>query len=282
MFRSRIIFGPIMIVSLLGLFWLDNAVERAGGAPGLTLTVAFVAIILLGARELAILLRARQVRCSGPLMGVGAAGLCLITAAAPLWNVRVQNPLQWTLAAYASWAFLLLIAALLLHGFRLRQAQGAMASAGAALLALTYLGVPPACYLLIRQQHDAWVLAAILLITKACDIGAYFTGSLIGRRKLIPWLSPGKTWEGLLGGVALAAALAVALALFAGWPALPAAVSAGLLAGLGQLGDLIASLFKRDAGLKDASSLVPGFGGVLDILDSPLLVGPVAYWLLAG
>src|SRR5690606_31108032 len=136
--------------------------------------------------------------------------------------------------------------------------------------------------LAIRAEHSAWVLAAVLLVTKSCDIGAYFTGRAIGKHKLIPWLSPAKTWEGLGGGAALAAIVSLAtLTPLAGLHWAYALLVGVVLAGLGEGGDLLASMLKRGATFKDSGSSVPGVGGVLDVIDSPLLAGPVAYWLLA-
>ncbi|MFW6032287.1 MAG: phosphatidate cytidylyltransferase, partial [Phycisphaeraceae bacterium] len=170
--------------------------------------------------------------------------------------------------------------------------EGSVAVASVSLFALIYLGTLPGFYLAIRHDHSAWVVAALIVITKSCDVGAYFTGRAIGRHKLVPWLSPGKTWEGLGGGVLLSALLAAVLAWvgntwFSGpdatvraYPLWFAAV-AGLALGLaGQFGDLTASLFKRDAGVKDSGRSIPGFGGLLDVVDSPLVVAPLAYWLL--
>ena len=128
------------------------------------------------------------------------------------------------------------------------------------------------------------LLAAVILVTKSCDIGAYFTGMSIGRHKLIAWLSPGKTWEGLVGGMVVAALAGAFLLrpLLSIEISLPYALLTGALLGLaGQAGDLIASMLKRDAQVKDSGSALPGFGGVIDVIDSPLLAGPVAYWLLA-
>jgi phosphatidate cytidylyltransferase len=127
----------------------------------------------------------------------------------------------------------------------------------------------------------------VLVTTKSCDIGAYFTGRAIGRHKLIQWLSPGKTWEGFFGGVLFAGVVGGigAWVLSEVGVNSPSSIAIGTLAGLafgvvGQAGDLIASLFKRDAGIKDAGHVLPGFGGVLDVLDSLLLALPVAYWIL--
>lgn len=123
-----------------------------------------------------------------------------------------------------------------------------------------------------------------------CDTGAFFVGCNLGKHKLIPWISPGKTWEGLIGGVLTAGITAALLAqASASWlPQEPqisttSAFGIGVLFGfLGQLGDLLMSVFKRDSGLKDASNVLPGLGGILDVLDSLLLVGPVAFWILTS
>jgi phosphatidate cytidylyltransferase len=172
-----------------------------------------------------------------------------------------------------------LVAALVMHSRRQR-VDGAMANAGGTLLAITYLGVLPGFFLPICMSHSAWMLLAIVMVVKAADIGAYATGRLIGKHKLIPWLSPEKTREGFVGGLVFAALVAVGV--FTGFYrfSYAQAVICGLVLGaVGQLGDLLESLLKRDAGVKDSGTL-PGFGGLLDLLDSPLLAAPAAYWLL--
>lgn len=126
-------------------------------------------------------------------------------------------------------------------------------------------------------------LALGIFIPKCCDIGAYFTGRLLGRHKMSPVLSPKKTWEGLMGGLLLSAGAAVAIN--RPLSALPGgdlgAASFGLVVGgAGVLGDLAESMIKRDCRRKDASQIMPGFGGVLDVLDSILFAAPVAYWWL--
>ena len=108
-----------------------------------------------------------------------------------------------------------------------------------------------------------------------------------GRRKLIPWLSPGKTWEGLFFGLLTAAAVGAACAPFIDerrgyaltW--YKAAVFGAIIGGVGQLGDLLESMMKRDAEVKDSGSSLPGFGGILDVTDSPLLAAPFAYLLFS-
>ncbi|MSR41179.1 MAG: CDP-archaeol synthase [Phycisphaerales bacterium] len=143
-------------------------------------------------------------------------------------------------------------------------------------------------WLLLRSQHSAWFLVAALLTTKSSDIGAYAVGCTIGRHKLIPWLSPGKSWEGFIGGIATSALVAALFAHFGNASLAPndqlpvtfAAIVGAFLGCTGQCGDLCESALKRDAGAKDSGNLLPGMGGVLDVLDSLLLAGPALWWIL--
>ncbi|MBN1764650.1 MAG: phosphatidate cytidylyltransferase, partial [Sedimentisphaerales bacterium] len=113
---------------------------------------------------------------------------------------------------------------------------------------------------------------------KCSDIGAYFTGRFIGRHKLAPGISPGKTWEGFCGGIILAVIIASLFSNFSGIMNIGRSIVFGItIAIIGQLGDLLESMYKRDAGSKDSDNLVPEFGGMLDLVDSPLIAAPVAY-----
>jgi phosphatidate cytidylyltransferase len=143
------------------------------------------------------------------------------------------------------------------------------------------------------RQWGLIALVSLIAIVKAGDIGAYTVGRLFGRHKMTPILSPGKTWEGAAGALAVAALAAwLIMKLWAeAHPSLPASAARtiawliyGMLLGMvGLLGDLAESLLKRDLGRKDSSSWMPGFGGVLDVLDSILFAAPVSYLLwIAG
>lgn len=124
------------------------------------------------------------------------------------------------------------------------------------------------------------LLAYFFLVIMGSDIGAYFAGRALGKHKLAPQISPGKTVEGLIGGI-LAAAGFGALATFWFFPELPYKWSiplAAVMAVIGVLGDLAESAMKRGAGAKDAASILPGHGGFLDRLDSLLLNAPILYY----
>ena len=127
----------------------------------------------------------------------------------------------------------------------------------------------------------SWLLFA-LLVTFSLGTGAYLVGRAVGRRPMAPSISPNKTWEGSLGGFAsaVAAALVLGLVFDLGVPAWQQAMIGGVVGVVGQWGDLIESKLKRIADLKDASSIIPGHGGLLDRLDSVLLTLPAVYYLI--
>jgi phosphatidate cytidylyltransferase len=129
------------------------------------------------------------------------------------------------------------------------------------------------------------LLALYLVVVVKCgDIGAYFMGTLLGRHKLFPRVSPGKTWEGLGGGIACAVIASVGFSLADGGRLGAATLHVGhavvlgcLLAGVGVVGDMFESLLKRAVGAKDSSSAIPGMGGLLDVMDSLLFGAPALY-----
>jgi phosphatidate cytidylyltransferase len=143
----------------------------------------------------------------------------------------------------------------------------------------------------LAPEAGVFFMVYVLAVVLSCDTGAYFAGRAYGRRKLAPRVSPGKTVEGALGGI-VAGTLGglVAKGLFdVFWPELSAAfpgavaISFGIVLSLvGIVGDLVESLLKRDAAMKDTGTLLPGMGGVLDRIDSPLLGVPIMYYLLLG
>ncbi len=130
-----------------------------------------------------------------------------------------------------------------------------------------------------------YYLLYFVLVTKFSDCGAYAVGSLIGKHKMIPRISPGKTWEGFAGAIVVSTAASVLFAWLAGprlvgMTPLHAVILGVILSVAAVVGDLIESLFKREAGLKDSGRLFPGIGGILDLLDSLLFNAPLMYLYL--
>lgn len=282
MLKHRLMLGPVLILLLVGAVWLDQWLQDDRGLPPGLVLLPILLLAGIGAGiELVGIFRAENIVVSR-LIVCGSIVLGVLTSSFTPGDLHGVSGIAVACTAAAA----VLFAALLYHS-RHHNVQGVIASAAATLLAFVYVGLMGGFILLLRKEFNAWALLGVLLITKSMDIGAYFTGRAIGRHKLIPWLSPGKTWEGLFGGVAVSAAVGAGAAAFSDTAGIPfpvlwwhGAVFGAFLGVLGQVGDLMASLLKRDAGVKDYSQRLPGFGGVLDVIDSPLLVAPIAYWLL--
>jgi len=255
-----------------------------------------VAITLLGIRELYQLLEAKGAQ---PLWGFGMAAGALLPVVGYFGNeyhatilmtasllafmvVQVgKAQISQALASISGTFFgVFYVGWLLTHAITLRNFQSVVGAKWGADAAALY-----------DPNVGAFFLVFCLSAVVLCDAGAYFAGRAWGRRKLAPKVSPGKTVEGALGGVALGTIGGlICKGIFdVLWPELSAGLSWGLAAALafvcaiaGMVGDLVESLLKRDAALKDAGSLLPGMGGMLDRIDSALLAIPVLYYLLLG
>lgn len=248
----------------------------AAGLPLLALLLiaperAFAAIVTL----LLAVAAFEFVRAAAP--GAGIAAAIAAAAATALLIALARGVEEFPLAAM----LLPLAAALALVLWR----GGSLGRPAAAwwVAGVLYLGVLGAHLLLLRDLDDGqrWLLF-MLAVTFATDTGAYAIGRLTGRHRLAPAISPGKTWEGAAGGLAAGAAAAVIapLLLDVGTDAPGPALLALALPVAAMLGDLLESGLKRRMGVKDISNLLPGHGGLLDRLDSLLLVGPCLYWIL--
>jgi len=197
----------------------------------------------------------------------------LLAILEPHFNLNLLTPLLLTSAVLLSLIWLL------------RQAQNREAFAGWAwtVAGILYVGWLLSYLVALRGLDDGrnWVFFA-LFTTFASDTAAFFTGRAWGRRPLAPNISPGKTWEGAIGGiigaiiVSLFFLLPTPLILHLHWGQ---AILLGLLVSIfGQLGDLVESLFKRNMGVKDSGQLIPGHGGILDRMDSIVFAGIVVYY----
>lgn len=304
MLKYRLITGPILILILLGVFFLDaylDTVELSGAwtdllsfkanpdrlPRGLALFGLAMVISPIAAIELSAIFRANGIITRQWLTAMAAMlGLCLS------YSIPMSIDSIDAIALVSTGMIVVFVAALLTFS-QDKNVQGVVAAAGAVVFAMIYLGLMLGFLLALRREHSAWWVVGVVCVAKACDTGAYFTGRAIGKHKMIPWLSPGKTWEGLVGGILTAVGIGSLLAVASrslpheppNFPSETVPVWLGALCGMvfsivGQFGDLTMSLLKRGAGLKDSSHILPGLGGVLDVLDSPLMVAPVAYWLL--
>jgi len=149
------------------------------------------------------------------------------------------------------------------------------------LMGTLYVGLLTYLYLL-RSLPDGWIwLIFMLACTWACDTSAYFVGISFGKRKIAPVLSPKKSLEGAIGGLLGSVLISYLFAYI--YPFLPISkmLLLGLLVGLAsEVGDLLESSFKRQAGIKDSSMLIPGHGGILDRIDSSLFTAPLVYYFV--
>ena len=280
MLKYRILTGSLLIAGLLGFVWLDASLDGTGhrlDSGGLLALLCAVLIIPLLARE-----TCHLVRSAG-----GAPSLVVTIVGSILLALSMWRSGDGAMAVPAT-----IMAAVLMLGFaagmRNRDPKGSILAASSTLLATGYSGGLLGFWLLLRSEHGAWVVLGAILTVKMADIGAFTVGCSIGRRRLIPWLSPKKSWEGLLGGILAAMVLGGVLAHFSShlaegdrYDIVTGAVFGGAAAILGLFGDLIGSAMKRDAGVKDSGAILPGLGGVIDTLDSLLVVGPLAWWMLA-
>jgi phosphatidate cytidylyltransferase len=241
---------------------------------------------------------------------VGLIGVALIIALIEFWNLakrRGMKPVEAPgyLGAVALMALfclnepgqegltilLLLLVVILLTistlsavAFRGAPFETVISSSGATVLGVLYVALLGGHILAMRrgfsQELSSHLLSFFFLVIMGADTGAYYVGRAFGKHKLAPKISPGKTWEGVGGGLAAALGLA-AIAHFWFFKNLPlkwALPLAAVMTVLGIIGDLTESALKRSAGAKDAAKILPGHGGVLDRLDSLLFNAPVIYY----
>lgn len=161
-------------------------------------------------------------------------------------------------------------------------AEGYLRDSAASALLIAYLPLNGVFVALMMGATDGNLrIVAVVACVVAGDIGAYATGVLFGKHKLAPSISPSKTWEGLFGALIFASGIGVvAMVFLLGGPWWLGLLLGFFGAAAGTLGDLVESLIKRDAGLKDMSNFLPGHGGVMDRLDSLLMAFPVGWFIL--
>jgi len=254
--------------------WLDGTLtaSAADGKPvqGTILCILIALLVIPAQLELSKLAAAKNLKIFSPIAIIAS----ILFATSWYW---LQFPqIESRLYLYFIPAFVLM--ALLLYQYIGYGTSAVLANCGANCFSIIYLGLLGAFALGVRIDFGPWALLMFVFVVKSADIGAYLFGSLFGKHKFSPQISPGKSWEGMAGAVAAAIVVAILFAvscdIMVWWLAI---IFGFCFAFIGQMGDLAESMIKRDAKQKDSANRVPGFGGILDILDSPLLAAPFAY-----
>ncbi len=304
MLRFRLISGSALALSIAGLLILDaylaslappdwNLLGLDAGRclyNGLPTTLIVLVLTLLSTRELTLFARAQGCRPLRFEAYFFAAGLVIGPYLS--FNLPAESRLHdeaWGLL----WVSLAVAYAFLAQAAR-RGIEGVLINVSTTVFIVSYAGgfagYLPKLRMEVGGSAGAVVTLFSVFVVKMTDVGAFFLGMCFGRTPLIPWLSPKKTWEGLVGGVlvALLSALGVGAILThcdllprardLSSSLMPLALFGLLMAGFSIAGDLAESLLKRDARLKDSGDTFPGLGGVLDVFDSPLLAAPVAWF----
>jgi phosphatidate cytidylyltransferase len=302
MLSTRVFIGLSMVAGLLLALIADEWLAPWYPFWFLLSGFAFVA----AARELIGLLDATTARPSGNSV-IGAVLALLVAnwmphigvAQDPLANIsalsydpaRPLYVLAWPFLCYTA----VLMVTFVVQSLQFEKPGHTMAKIAGTVLIVSYVGLLGSFTVQMRWFEGRYqgLIALVFLVAtaKGADTGAYALGRLAGRHKLWPTLSPKKTVEGAIGGLILSVLFALVVAAIARFllkiPTFDWAVAAtfGLIVGaVAQLGDLMESMIKRDCERKDASAVVPGFGGVLDVIDSLIFAGPAAYgfWLWFG
>jgi phosphatidate cytidylyltransferase len=258
MLRTRILTAAVLGCLLLaGLFLLS---------PPWTV-LAFGAVFTIGAWEWAAFGALR--RTAARL--VYAAGIALLLGAAWWWTAAPAHLLVLLAVACAWWA----IALLWLSLAPARHHTALVLACGLPVLVPAFIALARLQVATRGFARGPVLVLWLLLLVIAADVGAYFAGRGLGRRKLAPRVSPGKTLEGALGGLLLVALVAWCGAAHFGLPSAAALIFGCAVGIFSIIGDLTESMFKRSAGLKDSGTLLPGHGGLLDRIDSVTAAAPL-------
>jgi len=265
---TAVVFLPFLIASIL-ITWLEPLFVALAAAA-----------MLFGLYEFYVLARKREMKPDITAGFLGGAALFTIFCFA------TPDPTQTRLDVQTIVLVLLVLTIATFVAATLRGApfDKMIASSGATILGVIYIVLLGGHLVALRtgfeERLSAHLLSFFFLVLMGSDTGAYYVGRAIGKHKLAPTISPGKTWEGVAGGVVAALALA-AVAHFWFFKELPlkwALPLAAVMTVLGILGDLTESALKRGAGAKDAAKILPGHGGALDRLDSLLFNAPLIYY----
>jgi phosphatidate cytidylyltransferase len=247
------------------------------GLPGWGFFLVCLVLLQLAALEFGVLLQKKAPGAPSWILQLGVPVMAVVVAVtlAPEPPIAVDRNWIPVLLLYLL-LFLAGLASLLARG---PCDHGALA-AGAIAFGIPYFALPAACLYRI-QREDPWLLFLLLAIVWLGDTAAFYVGTRWGRRSLSPQISPKKTWEGAIAGFLTSVVSTAVWSFFRqGEVALLWLGVGGITAAMSQLGDLVESVFKRSAGVKDSGSWIPGHGGVLDRMDAMLFAAPTLLFML--
>lgn len=270
--RTRFVLGPAMGLLIVGLFLLDAYVTRGWVSASVLLPIT-----LLGTHEYVQMLRKGGFAVNGPLLYLATLALGV---SAFFFDWKSIDTELYPLAV----GTMALLYPLALRSLLEEHMAKGLEEQGATLLGFTMISWPLFFAQGMAIRHPASLLF-VLIVCKGGDSFAYVTGVALGKNRLIPHVSPGKTWEGALGGLVGSCVLAVLFSRLLLRPEIDLGLTASVLTGImlnitTQTGDLIESLLKRRCGVKDSSTLLPYHGGILDLIDSLLFSLPAWFLVL--
>lgn len=302
---QRAVTGVVLAVAVLVVLWLPVLCESRGmpvtDSTGTTMQVvrvsiwasmAFTAVaalfVALGFREYAAMVRQKGIAIPATAGAIAVAAIVFTSGFfGPLFDLNALGTVTTLAIVLLAWLHIL-------RGMEYHTLPGLAAT----ILGVIYLGWMPAHLIVMHVSGHTGldpstgpgIVTFLIAIVAMSDSGAYFTGRAIGKHKLAPHTSPKKTWEGAFGGVIAAMltggvmyVLRTRFDLHAQLPDYPLwwyLLTGAILSVVSQIGDLVESMLKRDAGVKDSGTIFPGHGGVLDRCDGILFAAPALYYLI--
>jgi phosphatidate cytidylyltransferase len=263
MLKQRIITALILLPIALGGFFL---LEGTGFALFIGL------VVIMGAWEWA--------RLAGFTAQSARVAYAALVAVLLFFMHVLPGLAPWVLGAAVLWW---LLATFLVLTYPRTSEHWASAACKLVIGLLILLPAWQGLILIKQQPLGNWLIMAVMVLVWGADVGAYFSGKAFGKRKLAPHVSPGKSWEGVYGGLLLSLLIAAVVGFVRDWTGvqmLLGLIGAAIVVFISVVGDLTESMFKRQSGIKDSSNLLPGHGGVLDRIDSLTAAIPVFAVLL--
>jgi phosphatidate cytidylyltransferase len=283
MLKYRLLSGTLMALVFVGVVildgWLDGSLTGSVAdhkrVRGTGVCILIILLVIATQFELSRLAAAKNLKIFRPVSIIGS----ILLASTWYWPQLVETSARAHLSlVYLSLVLAFVLMALLLSQYIRYGTENLLANCGANCFSVIYLGLLSGFALAITIDYGVWSLLMVIFVVKCSDIGAYAIGRPFGKHKFSPKISPGKTWEGMVAAIVTAMIVglvfAVSFDIMVWWLAV---IFGFCLAFAAQAGDLIESMIKRDAQQKDSAKNVPGFGGILDVIDSPLVAAPFGY-----